>query len=52
MKHYIAPDILCVEVKLSPLMAGSRTVPFDLTEDVKDEDGFAAAQYRSNLWGE
>ena len=53
MKPYITPDIICVEVEISPLMAASGpTLSCDLNNDAEDENEFAAPQYRSSLWAD
>ena len=54
MKKYIDPEIhvVALETEMPLAISGDKTMSFTLTENVTSPDGFAASQYRSNLWGE
>ncbi|MBQ4377496.1 MAG: hypothetical protein II793_07380 [Bacteroidales bacterium] len=53
MKKYIVPEIHVVALETEmPLAISEKTMSFSLNGNVTSPDGFAASQYRTNLWGE
>ena len=57
MKQYISPAFICIDINTESVMQAASgqadyRVTFDLSEtgNIDTPDGFAAPEYRTNLW--